>query len=157
MLHSRPCTLNCWTALNSNSLYDWNLLVRILNCLVAPNVFKITPRHGPRTENTYHVFPISPVHWRAGWTHRKHVIWQLPIVAVTPLHLRGSVFTEPLPRNGLNKPVVLLLRVGPCVCCGRCLAMDLHITILFLSGGLNTNTFIYFLWLLRTAWPAYIK
>jgi hypothetical protein len=32
----------------SNSLYDWNLLVRILNCVVAP----ITPRHGPRTENT---------------------------------------------------------------------------------------------------------
>jgi hypothetical protein len=47
---------------------------------------------------------------------------------VTSLHLRGSVFTEPLPRSGLHNPVVLLFRVGTCVCCGRCLAIDLYIT-----------------------------
>jgi hypothetical protein len=36
--------------------------------VVAPNVFKITPQHGPRTENTYNMFIIPPVHWGAGRT-----------------------------------------------------------------------------------------
>jgi hypothetical protein len=56
MFHSRPCTLNC---------------------VVAPNVFKITPRHGPRTEKACHVFVLPSVHWRAGRTYRKHITWLL--------------------------------------------------------------------------------
>jgi hypothetical protein len=111
---------------SSTTIFPW--LISTLqsnsdNCVVAPNVFKITPRHGPRTENTCHMFAISPVHWRAGCSLQKtHVTWQLRTVAVTSLHLRKSVFTEPFPRNGLHKPVVLLLRVGPCLR-SRCLAI----------------------------------
>jgi hypothetical protein len=54
---------------------------------------------------------------------------------VTATHCCGDiialvlVFTKPLPRNGFHKLVVLLLRVGPCVFCGRCLKMNLHVTI----------------------------
>jgi hypothetical protein len=46
----------------------------------------------------------------------------------TSLHMRGSMFTEPLSRSGLHNPVLPLLHVGPCMCCGSCLAMDLHVT-----------------------------
>jgi hypothetical protein len=83
------------------------------------------------TENIYHVTATQPVHWRAGYCLQKtYVTCQLPTVVVTSLHLHGSVFTEPLPRNGLHKPVVLLLQVGSCMCCRRCLAMDILVTIL---------------------------
>jgi hypothetical protein len=69
------------------------------------------------------VFAISAVHWHAGCClQKKHVTWQLLSVAVTSLHLRGSVFTEPLLRNGLHNPDILLLHVGPCLR-SRCLAM----------------------------------
>jgi hypothetical protein len=39
------------------------------------------------------------------------------------------MFTELLPRSELLNPVFSLLRVGACVCCARCLAMDLRITV----------------------------
>jgi hypothetical protein len=57
----------------------WDFLFRRLHCcVVAPNVFKITPWHGPRIKNTCHVFAISPAHWSAGWTQRKHITWPPP-------------------------------------------------------------------------------
>jgi hypothetical protein len=51
--------------------------------------------------------------------HRKHSFLRC---CVTSLHLLGSVFTEPLPRNVLHNPVVLLLLIGPCLR-SRCQAM----------------------------------
>jgi hypothetical protein len=94
---------------SSTTNFPWlNLTLQSnsVNCLVALNVFKITPRHGPRTENTCHMFAISPIHWRADCCPQKtHVTCQLPTVAVMSLHLRGSVFTEPLLGNGLHNSV----------------------------------------------------
>jgi hypothetical protein len=46
---------------------------------------------------------------------------------VTSLHLRGSVFTEPLPRSRLHNPLFHYCMLD-CVCFGHCLAMDLHVT-----------------------------
>jgi hypothetical protein len=50
---------------------------------------------------------------------------------VTSLRLRGSVFTEPLPRSGLHNPVVPLLSACNAGCLSsRCLAMRWHVTVL---------------------------
>jgi hypothetical protein len=92
-----------------------------LNCVVPPNVFKITPRHGPRTEYTRHVFAIPPVHWRAGWSYRKKtscdrypVHWRKDCCLATSYNIRAivtcayrGVFIEPLPSNALNKSIIL--------------------------------------------------
>jgi hypothetical protein len=73
-------------------------------------------RSAEQTENTSHVIA-------------KHC-WD-----VTSLRLRGSVFTEPLPRSGLHNPVVPLLHVCIAGCLSsRCLAMRLHVTI-FISDA----------------------
>jgi hypothetical protein len=123
---NHPVSLHRLTSISSSTTsFPWltsTLQSNSVNGVAEPNVFEITPRHGPCTENTCQVFAIPPVHWRADWTYRKHITWPILTVAVTSLHLCGSVFTEPLPRNGLHNPVVLLLPVGPCLR-SRCLAM----------------------------------
>jgi hypothetical protein len=84
-------------------------------------------------QKTRHVIAIQPVHWRSVLTYRKHVTWSISTV-VWRHHLRGSVFAEPLLRNGLRHPVVVLLRVCIAGCLSsRCLEMRWHIT-LFLCG-----------------------
>jgi hypothetical protein len=85
--------------------------------------------------------------------------------SVTTLRLRGSVFTEPLPRSGLHNPVVpLLVRVllrNGCFCCSTALAWDKYATILkgpsslthanirvtphFINGTFNSVTHMIFL------------
>jgi hypothetical protein len=74
------------------------------------NTAPLLLRGADHTENTSHAIA---KHWGG----------------VTSLRMRRSLFTKLLSRSGLHNPVVPLLRVGPCVCCGRCLAMDLHVTI----------------------------
>jgi hypothetical protein len=59
-----------WPTSNSVSTKNFPWLISTLQsnspkCILASNV-KIIRRHGPRTENTCHVFAISTVHWRAG-------------------------------------------------------------------------------------------
>jgi hypothetical protein len=114
-------------ALHSLSLYDWNLLVWILNWLVLPNVFKISPWYLTHPENPLHVTALtSPL--VCGWDpKKKQVMWQLPTVVVMSLHLRRSVFTEQLLRNRLRNPIILLLPLNR-MCCRHYLAMDLHVT-----------------------------
>jgi hypothetical protein len=53
---------------------------------------------------------------------------------VTSFHLRGSVFTDPLPRSELHNSVFPLLRVGARVYFGRCLTMDFHVTVFLILG-----------------------
>jgi hypothetical protein len=61
-----------WPTSNSSltTIFPWltsTLQVNYVNnCVVAQNIFKMTPRHKPRTENTCHVFSICPVYWCAG-------------------------------------------------------------------------------------------
>jgi hypothetical protein len=72
-------------------------------------------RSADHTENTSHVIA-------------KHC-W-----VVTSLHLRGSVFTEPLPRSELHNPIVPLLRAcirNGCFCGATVLAWSKYATIVF--------------------------
>jgi hypothetical protein len=39
------------------------------------------------TENTCHVFAVQPVHWRSGWTYRKHFVAAKRCWDVMPLHM----------------------------------------------------------------------
>jgi hypothetical protein len=120
------CLLACFGCLLSTPLAYFPSFRDLLTCVDAART-RIT-------ENTCHVTATQPVHWSAGCClHIAHVTWEFPTLVMTSLHLRGSVFTEPLPRNGLHNPVVLLLRVGQCVCCRCYLWMDLHVTQTFLK------------------------
>jgi hypothetical protein len=91
----------------------------------VPSVYKITARHGP-TESTCHVIAIQPVHWRTGcflatvwaWIYRKHMSRDR-----YPLFCDVTTYTKK----------TLLQYCWPSVCCGRCLAMDLHVTICYLD------------------------
>jgi hypothetical protein len=111
---------------NANSLYDLNLLVRILNCVVAPNAFKIIPRHGRRIENAALVLLYDIL---LGFPRDRYlaillVRWLLPSNRWTPyllfrahisgvlLLLRVRPFTEPLPRNALSKSVTIYVSVS---------------------------------------------
>jgi hypothetical protein len=72
---------------------------------------------------------LSSPHKPSERTTRKYVTWSLSTV-VWRHCLGGSVFTEPLPRNGLHNPAALLLRACNTGCSSsRCLAMRWHITI----------------------------
>jgi hypothetical protein len=63
-------------------------------------------------------------------TCRKHVMWSLSNVVWRHCR-RGSMFTEPLPRNGLHNSAVLLLLACNAGCLlSRWLAMPWHVTIL---------------------------
>jgi hypothetical protein len=128
MLHSCPCILNC-TALKFTVRLESpgpnSQLTCSAECLQDNSLAHNTPTE-TTSRDSYLASPL--VHWLN--PQKTHVMWQLPTVVVTSLHLHGSVFAELLPRNGLHKPIVLLSCVGSCVCCGRCLAMDLHVTIL---------------------------
>jgi hypothetical protein len=72
--------------------------------------------------------------------YRKHVTWSL-FVVVWRHCLPGSVFIEPLPRNELHNPaVLLLLACNAGRLSSRCLAMRWHVTIQKLSPYLTGNT-----------------
>jgi hypothetical protein len=59
------------------------------------------------SQKTCHVTATEPFHWRSGCCLQKpYVTLCLPTVMVTSLHLRGSVFTGPLPRGGLHIPLL---------------------------------------------------
>jgi hypothetical protein len=76
----------------------WNLGTQLKLCLLfTPPAYDCKP--------TTFVVPYKP----SARTCRKHVMCSLSTV-VWRHCLRGSVFTEPLPRNGLHNLVVLLLR-----------------------------------------------
>jgi hypothetical protein len=58
-------SLNWPTSNSSTTNFPWltsTLQSNSLKCVAAPNFFKITPRHGPRTENICHMFALPPVH-----------------------------------------------------------------------------------------------
>jgi hypothetical protein len=66
---SHMLSLHRPTSSSSTTNLQWltsTLLSNSLNCVVATNVFKITPRHGSRTENAWQLFAISQVHLCAG-------------------------------------------------------------------------------------------
>jgi hypothetical protein len=81
---------NLGTKLESLSLAASGLVLYSRGTENAENIVLLL-RGADNTENTSHVIA-------------KH-FW-----SVTSLRLRGSVFTEPLPRSGLHNPVVPLLR-----------------------------------------------
>jgi hypothetical protein len=97
----------------------------LLACLLASAAYYLLQLTAPTSE-FYSIIQAQ----RGHVSQKTHVTWQLPTVVVTSLYLRGSVFTGPLLRYGLHNPVVLL-RVQPYVCCGRCLAVDFYVGICF--------------------------
>jgi hypothetical protein len=104
--------------------------------LLCPNLYSTTPNFycAPPAYDwlqTILAVPYKP----STRTYRKHVTWSLSTVVWCHC-LRGSLFTEPLPRNGLHNPAVLLLqtRIAGCLS-SRCLAMRWHVTILSRDKG----------------------
>jgi hypothetical protein len=74
------------------------------------------------TENPCHVIAIQPVHWRAGWTYRKHVTWPLPTVVwphrgykenTAPVLLAACVLRA-LPSNRFTSHIIVEIFV--CIC-----------------------------------------
>jgi hypothetical protein len=122
---NHPLSIHWPTSNSSTTNFPWltsTLQSNSVNCVVAPNAFKITPRQGPRTENTCHMFAISPVHWSPGWTPQKtnHVTatqpahWRADRCLTTSYNIRPIVvyayrgmFIEPLPSNALSKSVTI--------------------------------------------------
>jgi hypothetical protein len=99
---------------------------RLLLLLLFCQTLHMTTLPGPCMENTCHVIATQPVHQSVGCclatdmaqTYKKHSMWPLLTVFV-----------------GLTTDTkkTLLQYCWPCVCCGRYLAMDLHVTINFLT------------------------
>jgi hypothetical protein len=84
-------------------------------------------------QKTHDVIAIQPVHWRSGWTYRKHISRDryLPLCDVTTDTKKHSFpyCCVRLFRAWLRDDVHLLLRFGICLqSCG--LAMGIHVTIL---------------------------
>jgi hypothetical protein len=89
-LHTETVTLNHYEVFLPFLVQSlWNLGTQ-LKLFLAASGLMLYSRSIDNTENTSHVIA-------------KHC-W-----GVMSLHLRGSVFTEPLPRSGLHNPVVPLL------------------------------------------------
>jgi hypothetical protein len=78
-----------------------------LKCTVAPFIFKITPSDGPRRKHSLYCSSVftAPLHNNSSADHIENTA-SLLLRSVS----RGYVFTEPLLRNELHNPVVLLLR-----------------------------------------------
>jgi hypothetical protein len=104
--------------------------------LLACSLLPLTPPAYDCLQTTF-VVPYKP----SARTYRKHVMWSLSTV-VWRQRLRGSVFTKPLPRNGLHNSVVLLLRACNTGCLSsRCLAMRWHIAVWWTQ--LEVGIYIY--------------
>jgi hypothetical protein len=70
---------------NLHQLTSCTLQSNSVSCVVAPNVFKITPRHGPRTKHTCHVFAILPAHCALAGPQKTH-----HVTATQPAHWRAD-------------------------------------------------------------------
>jgi hypothetical protein len=120
-----PLTLHRSTS-NSSSTTNFPRLTSVfqsnsLNCVVAPNVFKVTPRHAPLTENmwgvrypasssarwldlqkTHHATTTQLVHWRVDCC----IATGYNICLIVACAYRG-MFIEPLPSSALSKSVTI--------------------------------------------------
>jgi hypothetical protein len=110
MLLSRP-TLNCWTLLDYSVTASCPWLTASQLWLTANDFRCPLETFGANLQKTRNVVSIR---------------------CCVTYCLRGSVFTEPLPRKWLHNPAFLLLRARNAGCLSsRCLAMRWHVTVYY--------------------------
>jgi hypothetical protein len=109
-------------------------------CIRILGLHQSSPGNGSQHRNYY---------FKSLWSLQKtHIMWQLPTVVVTSLHLRRSVFTEPLLRSSLHNT-----RCSTVACLTVCcLASDLHVTININPAWCFTTTYRQFIYIYMNTW-----